>query len=528
MQATISKRLPPKYPTPIEKRLAWLNAMLSHDKLTIGNDGKIWAVGQYKNKEASYGRLVELGRDICDRYLAIFPIPIHYASGDGIHEVFENYRPGSCMRYAECREIREIYAQNPDRVGCAYWIKGEHPALSDSGSCLVWHGNNAYIDRIYGGFSLGAKQSIILQIDKYCRKTFNVGETKSLHSSSHDNGLVRAKSVKFHLDCEGLDYLPYIDCLYYCTNHGDGTITLSTSNGDFTAQRTMGDHSTLIDGGDDNDDRAQCCHCGEHCDDDDLHYVDNDGMYCEHCLSNNFDYCEYSDRYVGSGETTHCTILDRRNSIREITIADSELSDDFHPYSGELYDCEYIYASNATEIDGVGYVHDDEIGSIDDKNLDSDSWVEPYFSDSVVSVSDCVWNEQLSSWQLASDDASEFASILASNFNDTDKNCNPVLRIGDVLQISWNDDKEFYLEHIGTETKLPNSTFSNWQAMVDFAAMLVVRMQWEYTSLWERLRDTTIDNCHAENGPWSILQATQLREAMQSYRLQFDGRNTNV
>jgi hypothetical protein len=102
------------------------------------------------------------------------------------------------------------------------------------------------------------------------------------------------------------------------------------------------------------------------------------------------------------------------------------------------------------------------------------------------------------------------------------------MQIGDVLQISWNDDEEYYLGHIGTETKLPNSTFSNWLAIVDFTAMLVVRMQWEYASLWERLRDTTMDNYNIENGPWSGIQATLLRESMQSYRQQFETRNTNV
>ncbi len=255
----------------------------------------------------------------CEEYLERFPFRPHIAYGDDIYPVFSHYRPGSCMRYANCQDWLSIYALNPDKVCIAYLLKSEHELLCSDVSLLVWLGKEQiYLDKVYANGFLwrDAKcrilQSVAAKFDK---------PAKYLHSSLAGLDFPKAGKVTFTLrrDC---DTMPWMDSLSVCVDHDDDTATFSTSGDGVSCQNQNG--TNIVE----KEYEYRCCSCGGGMDADDIAHSNDYGDYwCEDCFREDFSFCEYTGESYPNEDTTYGTFYWGR--IREITVNDHSLRSDF-------------------------------------------------------------------------------------------------------------------------------------------------------------------------------------------------------
>ena len=202
------------------------------------------------------------------------------ATGDELQKAFNRYRPGSCMRYSTCSELREIYAHNPDKVRCAYALPEDNPWLEGPMSVLMYKTRNyGYVDRLYTT-SLSAKCAALSGLVKQESGPGGWFEGKTVKSLYHSvaynrKGWLPAEdekplqrydreedSVTVTLNWNGLD-MPYADTLFYGFDNKDGTVTLSSRSylsrrGSYDIKLEYTEGECFPCGR-----KGRCCRCGE-------------------------------------------------------------------------------------------------------------------------------------------------------------------------------------------------------------------------------------------------------------------------
>lgn len=411
------------------------------------NASELLKAGAYKSKPVSWASAMAiLGDDataFATDYLLECPIPVEWVVGDDIHEVFEKYRPGSCMRYSGCHDMRTLYSRNPKKVGCAYWRKGSHPALESDGSCLVWTGKTgAYVDRVYSNAWSAPASVIRAAIGKAISGLFEY-PVKSIYSN--DIGLDCAGKVTLHElkpPFEGL--LPYSDTMRFSW---DGE-SLSVSNKEgFEAKNTDG---TTLDGDEHN--QYECTHCGCGLHEDDTRHTDNgDGPYCENCYSELFAHCERYQCDYPADEVSETSFL-WNGIVRTENVSNEWLSNKCYAYAGKLYADEITWIANdeCTEIDGIGYVADEELQDTDCEEVSENAYyIDPYFGDAC-KLADAHWEPRIMGW-LHNDTDDEFLDdylrLCAMADCDPTSSDYPEFRVGRFYITNTRGDTRFRICH---------------------------------------------------------------------------------
>ena len=308
---------------------------------------------------------------IIREYLRQFPIPFHYETGERIHDIFENHRPGSCMRHRECRRMREFYVENADLVGTVHWMKSEHRLLESDGSFLLWNKwestetggisvlSKMFRDRIYsnGWISTAFSTAFTDSVDSWIRERFHCGTVVNLWGNSKRHTV---SGLRFHGDD-----MPWMDSLAFARLEGNGTVKIATYEIDDSheCRDCGGTDITGEPGG-----KYKCCHCGSRISEDECYHTEyGDGPYCESCYGELFTYSEYDGGEYDSGSVSSITCIDALGREREFTICDDSIASDFRTYGGELYSVEYIHRDQAVETESGIYVSCDEVirGEID-------------------------------------------------------------------------------------------------------------------------------------------------------------------
>jgi len=340
---------------------------------------------EYLNRSYSSNEFVTLLQNLGKQ----FPPKIKTANGEGIQDVFEKYRPGSCMSGCGCRDMREIYACNPDSVGTVYSVRdpAHNPLIESSCSALFWIGTKRiYLDRMY---SQGV-HNIYVQYDWFADHLETVyGKPCVTIYTSTKQRRQYDKTITFKLKDSG-NALPYIDSLYTVKRY-DGKhvwLTSDENGGDIHCRDTAG---TYPDGRD----RCQCSECGCRMDDDDARHH-GDETYCEDCYSDQFSHCEWTEEDYPTDEvqSVECWCYGSRYRERNsggrngyslgwhtLAISDDALS----AYFTELSDGRYASNGNTVE-DNRGSVHASDCDSWDSVTLTEDG--DLYHTDDVVQLSD--------------------------------------------------------------------------------------------------------------------------------------------
>jgi hypothetical protein len=289
---------------------------------------------------------------------------LHFVNGDRIHSVFEHYRPGSCMRYPNCSDLREMYVQNPDDVSCVYWVKEENGLICSHGSALLWHGKKrVYLDRVYCGGYL----SFPCWIDSLCT-TISAEYGKpvaTLYNAGNDTP-IHDKTVTFKLKIPSTGHAPYCDTLTVIRKT-DTRNNLFWLSSDGTGQTCNNTDGTSIDGSE-REGTYRCCNCGDRVSEDDVYTPDGgDGTYCQSCYGDNFSLCQWFEEDYSADEVSEHEVYcygPSRYATRSnrgtaqwhsMFISDQALSDDFT----ELSDGRYVHSSLIVE-DVNGDYHDPE------------------------------------------------------------------------------------------------------------------------------------------------------------------------
>lgn len=364
----------------------------------IGEHGELFALGfTGKRKPVTYAQLrdcLNLSSNdqnwilFLERVAKRFPPKLKTAFGEGIHDVFEKYRPGSCMAGSCCRDMREIYAVNPDSIGIIYSVRSnDNPLIESTFSALFWIGKKrVYLDRMYSSGSY----SHTVQYDWLCNhlETIHGKPCVPIYNRSQKRPQWE-KTVTFRLKDSG-NPLPYIDSLYVVKKY-DGTHVWLTTEEDASEIHCRDTSGTYPDGRD----RCQCCECGCRMDDDDSRSDENGNTYCESCWNDNFAYCNWNEQDYPVDEVSEQEVYSYGSRYRQryhsgrdynltwstITISDTALSDCFT----ELHDGRYA-ANGFTVEDNRGRVFATDPDSWDDATLTEDG--ELYHTDDVVTLSD--------------------------------------------------------------------------------------------------------------------------------------------
>lgn len=318
-----------------------------------------------------------------------YPPKIKTAFGDDIHTVFEKYRPGSCMSGSCCRDMRSIYAVNPDSVGTVYSVRDttNNPLIESSCSALFWIGaRRIYLDRMYSS----GVQNIYCQYDWFADhlETVYGKPVVPIYASSQQRRQWE-KTVTFKLVDSG-NPLPYIDNLYTVKKYDGKHVWLTTDDeaGDVHCRDTSG---TYPDGRG----KCSCAECGCNVDEDDVSTY-GDSSYCSDCYSDQFSMCEWSEDTYPNDEvqSVECWCSGSRYRERRLgqgygyslswhtlSISDDALSN----YFTELSDGRYASNGNSVE-DNRGNVHATDVDSWDNVVLTEDG--DLYHVDDVVQLSD--------------------------------------------------------------------------------------------------------------------------------------------
>jgi hypothetical protein len=330
----------------------------------------------------------ELGADyseFCDTYLDDYPLKIELASGDDIHKIFEQHRPGSCMQYKECRELRTIWASNPNDCLVAYATKGSHELLCSDFSCLVYTGKTRnYIDRIYSsGWTYKGMLDRVIQSIADAVTSHNSRPCVSLYYATERFPKYTNK-VTFTFQHDSDTLLPYIDTIRYIKDYSSDTVTLTTETTDTCCDSTSG---TSVDG----EPRYRCCSCNCAVDENDMRSDDNGECYCECCFDDIFSYCEWCEVYVPNDDM-RCVQVYHCGRVQDIHICDSSLYDNFTECAGDS--CDYV-----ADRDRIELTNGDYISPID---LESGDYVETYYGE-VAHSDDCVWCVDIEAYFITED-----------------------------------------------------------------------------------------------------------------------------
>ena len=307
-------------------------------------------------------------RFVLESYLERFPFPFRISSGKAIHDVFERFRPGSCMRYSECREFREFYACNPDRIKTIHWEPSSHELMISEGSLLLWisKAGTGYRDRIYSNSYLPYCGELIREsLDSRIISEFGESLGISRIVDIYGNSAPRTKLTGFRFH-SGL--FPYMDTLSHCSIASDGTVSVANYSYDDSVD-CKDCSGTDVESGESGE---RCCCCNRRTGED-YHCTDYGDIYCSDCYSENFSYSEYDNSDYPSDSVSCVTLLDSRGREREITISNDSLDSEFHRYSGEYWDSvEYIHGDLSIETTNGEYVSSEDCISGEFDSTDTD------------------------------------------------------------------------------------------------------------------------------------------------------------
>ena len=231
-------------------------------------------------------------------------VPWVISDGEDIHEVFEEHRPGSCMRDGSKHELRQLYAQNPDKVKTAHHAKGSHGLLQSAISCLVWYGKDkVYLDRRYtDGYLPMVKEPLIRSLARQLKA--QTGKDVLLVWKGDDiNGIdTTSIAVQFTLNRDS-DLMPWCDSIRYMVEYDDNTVTLSTSekNGRMCCQDQSGTDIT--------ESPCKCCSCRCAIDEDNSRTNESGNTYCVDCYSETFSYCSWNEEDYSADDVSEVRIF---------------------------------------------------------------------------------------------------------------------------------------------------------------------------------------------------------------------------
>ena len=258
-------------------------------------------------------------------YIQEFPIPVKFAFGDDIHDVFEDHRPGSCMRSSRLRELREVYADNPDQVCVAYSLKDDHPMLDSDVSALLWIGNKRnYLDRIYSnGFATSNGKAIWADsvFDRFDKSTH---EVHTLYKHEGSKCPYFTKVITWTLDHPSHRLLPYADTFNQVKSYDDDTVKLTNGSGDFAQlDETEGVYPSSETG-------VRCDYCG--CNAGDDYSSIGDQTVCDDCRSDHYTWCEYYEEEYLNDDVSYVSVYWPRrfgSDRNELSISDEALRSEF-------------------------------------------------------------------------------------------------------------------------------------------------------------------------------------------------------
>jgi hypothetical protein len=223
----------------------------------------------------------------CERMFSESIGKIHTTSGDDVHEIFQTYRPGSCMGGdgEDVQSFREVYALNDDCVGVIYAGPKENPLIESACSCLYWIGSKrVYLDRLYSSGSYHAKLHYDLFADHLEKQ--HGKRCVPIYTNSHKRSQW-SKDITFKLVNHG-NPLPYMDTIQNVKDCNSRHIWMTTAS---TGLRCTDTSGTWPDGRG----RCKCSSCGCAIDEDDAYHW-NDSTYCEECYGETVGHCEYTEQ----------------------------------------------------------------------------------------------------------------------------------------------------------------------------------------------------------------------------------------
>ncbi len=359
-------------------------AKSANERLAIKPDGELVAVGNSgRETPKKLGALRDkLSHDdwlsFVDSYVAVLPLPIQFASGQDIHPVFEKCRPGSCMRYGNLSELREVYADNPDIVQVAYWHKSDHPLLESDGSCLVWTDSKlskSYIDRFYSnGWS---DCSMVRRVCQRLAQLLPESEVVTIYTNIKDFPYYDGK-LSFTLDHPSDRLLPYADTLSVCIDYDDSTVKLSNRGSGTSLSNVNGVLPDGEGGG------LTCDNCNCTCDEEECYYTDGGDTLCDECGG----HCEWCESAVLNDDLQYVEVYQtqRRYLCETASICSCCLSDDFtETDSGWCHDNDLIETVEGDQISPTDYENGDyvtldigdnagEVCKVDNAIMVGDEW----------------------------------------------------------------------------------------------------------------------------------------------------------
>lgn len=353
--------------------------------------GKIFNDTKSRSVEKS---LLSIQSDIKDfpeflrYYLELFPFEVRYASGDDIHAVFEKYRPGSCMRYSEKRDLREFYANNPDKIGVYYNAKSDHPLLTSHWSALAYIGKSGklYLDRLYSsGFCHSSiKGHLASAIVRTCGKS-----VKAVHSSWLPH-LPESGNLVMTFDHDSSEPLPFLDS-FGIKSYTCNTVTLTTNTDDMVDNCDDVD-GTCPDGT--STSRIRCCCCNCRLDEDDYRSNGDGDLYCDSCFSDNYSYCEYTEVDYPINDVSNVEVYWSRRyhqqTVCSMTINDDSLRSDF-TQTADGSCVEYVHDDDRIELANGDYICPED--------LEDGDFVHSEYDDEYLALEDAVWCEDIESYR---------------------------------------------------------------------------------------------------------------------------------
>lgn len=469
---------------------------------------------EFANKVATKASHSELYRELFGEYVRDFPLPIEFGTGEIVLEVFEKYRPGSCMslRIRESRDWLRIYSENPESVGIVF-CRGNHPLLTSASSALVWLGKSeTMVDRLYS-----SSWSFTGMNELYSDSVRELLESElgkpvvsiSRHSSSWKlPNRTGTEPVRFRLKFHGYD-MPYCDTLAYSSEpDSDNEIVLNSSqSGKCFIECRCVDGTNL-----ENPNRCKCCNCSEPLSEGDCYYVDGsgDGPYCSDCYSENYSYSEYDSCDCPADSVTMATIIDRNGNELQTSISLDTLNSDFQPYSGEYWDSvEYIHHRIAIETDSGEYISSEDCYGFDSEpgEIDDHCYIVAYDDSIAYRKSDLHWDEPSGRWLTVPVPIAYEFDYGTGEYE---------RKICDSIVIRWNPSSSHrfvsYLRHNGTRTRIHQDNFREFDCL-RFASIVNYRFSPEIREFivnWDGNHDTD-----------SRIMADTIKEIIESVKSEF-------
>lgn len=308
-----------------------------------------------KRKSVSWEAASKL-RSLLDVDRMCDSVPWVISEGQDIHDVFEQHRPGSCMRDSCKHELRQLYALNPTKVKTAHHAKGSHGLLQSAISCLVWYGKEkVYIDRRYSdGYLPGVKEPLIRSLARQL-KALTGKEVLLVWKGDDIPGIDTISSeIKFTLNRDS-DLMPWCDSVRYVVEYDDETVTLSTSekHGRICCQDQSGTDIT--------ESPCRCCSCNCSIDEDDCRTNNQGQHYCNSCWDDNYSYCNWFEEDYPADEVNEVRVYSygSRYQHRRST---SSSGFRYHPPIAQwstMYISDQALSDDFTEVSDGAYCHND-------------------------------------------------------------------------------------------------------------------------------------------------------------------------